>query len=210
MIAASNSNQMRASGVGLARDCVRAGFTLLELLVVLAIMVVLAAFIAPRLANSFQHRELDQEAVRLLALTEYARGEAQSQGIPTQVWIDPQSGNYGAEAVPGYDGDKGVGQTATGQGTQGQGQSGQTMATGVEAKQYTLPSGTKFDSIPQGTRTKEGYTQMIQFDPDGAPTPMTGVDHVSIIDQANESESLTLTQDGWGYQITEGGANGAH
>ena len=81
---------------------VSAAFTLVELILVMVVMVTILAFVAPTLGRSFKQRGLDEQAVRMLALTEYGRDEAISEGVPTQVWIDPISGNFGVEAVPGY------------------------------------------------------------------------------------------------------------
>ena len=181
----------------------RAAFTLVELVLVMALMVMLVAFVAPSLRNSFKHRALDQEATRLVALTEYARNEAVSQGIPTEVWLDAQSGSYGAEAMPGYDNDKTGSTTTTTMGAA----SNATPITGVEAKDYTLPGDQHFEVTAAGKGSANGHTQMIQFDPDGAPTAGTGITSVRVADQDNRSSTLTLTTDGWGYQITTEDAN---
>ncbi len=174
------------------------GFTLLELIIVMAVMVTLLAVIAPTLRNSFRQRGLDDEAVRLLAVTEYARDEAVSQGIPTQVWIDPVKGNYGAEAMPGYDGNK-TSAASEPAGSQAKG----AAITGVQAKEYSLPTDEHFDAAKSTHVTAEGYTQVIQFEPDGSPTPATGIDYVRIVDKDNRTASLALTTDGWGYEITK-------
>lgn len=162
------------------------GFTLLELILVMTLMVVIVSFIAPSLAHSFRQRGLDQEAVRVLAMTEYGRDEAVSTGIPTQVWIDPNSGSFGVEAAPGY-----------------------TDNT-ITPKQYTLPDNFHFDTGSSSKQTtQEGYIEVIGFDPDGAPTDQTGMDSVRILDQENNSVLLSLTDDGWGYEIVKEAANGS-
>jgi Tfp pilus assembly protein FimT len=171
-----------------------AGFTLVELILVMAVMVTILAFIAPMLRNSFKQRGINQEAVRLLALTEYARNEAVSQGVPTQVWIDPAKGNFGAEAMPGYDGDKESAGPGTAQGA---------TDTAVRVKEYALPADTHFDTLKSTQRTAEGYVQVIEFNPDGTPTTETGIDSIRIVDKDNNSALLTLTTDGWGYEITK-------
>jgi Tfp pilus assembly protein FimT len=169
------------------------------LVLVMTIMVVMLAFVAPSLRNSFKHRALDQEATRLLALTEYARDEAVSQGIPTQVWIDSTKGNYGAEEVPGFDGDKIDPSAAQVKGA---------PVSGVLATEYSLPDDVHFNVAKTSHLTPEGYTQVIQFDPDGSPTPSTGIDSVKIVDKDNNTAMLTLTTDGWGYEIAPEEANG--
>lgn len=189
---------------GVKHKMLDAGFTLVELMLVMALMITLVAFIAPTLGHSFKQRGLDQEATRLLALTEYARDEAVSQGVPTQVWIDQVKGSYGAEAMPGYDGDKQNAGAAPAQGAQG---SQAPVVTGVLAKQYSLPDDVHFDTDKSSHTTAEGQTQVIQFDPDGSPTEGTGVASIRIVDKDNVSVQLTLSGDGWGYQITKGDAN---
>ncbi len=80
----------------------RLAFTLVELILVMALLATIMAVAAPSLARSMRERTLEQEAVRLLALTEYARDEAASQGVPMVVWIDPEARSYGVEAKSGY------------------------------------------------------------------------------------------------------------
>ena len=68
----------------------RAGFTLIELMLVLAILAMMVALVAPALAKSSRARNLEQEALRLVALTEYARDEAVSQGVSMAVYVETQ------------------------------------------------------------------------------------------------------------------------
>ena len=173
----------------------------MELILVMALVTLLLGFVAPTMRNSFKQRSLDQEALRLLSVTEYAREEAVSQGIPTQVWLDQQSGSYGAEAVPGYEGDK-MDTSLTSQTAQN------TPTTGVLTKEYVLPPELHFDAARTSNATAEGHMQMIQFDPDGSPTASTGITYVHIVNQDNATSTLTLSTDGWGYEITKGNANG--
>jgi prepilin-type N-terminal cleavage/methylation domain-containing protein len=176
----------------------RGGFTLVELILVMVVMVTILAFIAPILGRTFKQRGLDQEAVRMLALTEYGRDEAVSQGVPTQVWIDPIKGNFGVEAMPDYQDDKGNSDaTATQGSSQGQ----------VREKQFSLPADVHFELSSSTHTTAEGYEQVIQFDPDGTPTTGTGIASIRIVDKDNGSSELTLATDGWSYEITKGGQN---
>jgi type II secretion system protein H len=81
----------------------RAAFTLVELLLVLAVLAIVMAFCAPTLSNFFRGRNLDVEARRLLALTHLGQSRAVSEGIPMMLWVDAQEGTYGVEAEPGWD-----------------------------------------------------------------------------------------------------------
>ena len=60
----------------------RAAFTLVELLLIMALLVVVLAVAAPMLSSSMRGHGLNGEAVRFVALTEFARSEAISQGVP--------------------------------------------------------------------------------------------------------------------------------
>jgi type II secretion system protein H len=71
------------------------GFTLVELILVMALLVVVISLIAPSLSNFFRGRNLDSEARRFLALTRYARSRAVSEGVPMLLWVDPEQRAYG-------------------------------------------------------------------------------------------------------------------
>ena len=78
------------------------GFSLIELIVVMLLLTTLMAIVAPRLTAFFHGRRLDGEARRLWALTRYAREEAITGAVPVKIWLTPDTGSYGLEAVPGY------------------------------------------------------------------------------------------------------------
>ena len=69
----------------------------------MALLVTLLALAMPSLSRSLRQRNLEQEAARMLALTEYGRDEAASQGVPVVVWVDPDHGHFGAEVKKGFD-----------------------------------------------------------------------------------------------------------
>ncbi len=79
-----------------------AGFTLIELILVMAVIVVMAAVVTPRMADFFRGRALDNEARRFMTLTRYGQNRAVSEGVPMLVWIDEEKRRYGLEAQPGY------------------------------------------------------------------------------------------------------------
>src|SRR5215831_89969 len=58
-------------------------FTLIELILVMAILTVAVAITAPALSNFFHGRSLDSEARRLLSLTRQGQSRAVSEGLPT-------------------------------------------------------------------------------------------------------------------------------
>jgi len=80
----------------------RRAFTLMELLLVLAILAMAVAVAAPSLSKFFQGRLLDSESRRMLSLTRYAQSRAVAEGIPIVVWFKPEEGRYGAQAEITY------------------------------------------------------------------------------------------------------------
>jgi type II secretion system protein H len=80
----------------------RAAFTLIELILVMTVMVVLISLVVPSLKGFFRGRNLDNEALRFVALTRYGQSRAISEGLPVELWINPRAGSYGLEALSGY------------------------------------------------------------------------------------------------------------
>ena len=90
---------------GQSNFCHRA-FTLVELLLVLALLVIATSLAAPALSNFVRGRALDSEARRLAALMHAGQSRAVSEGAAMVLWIDEKSGNYGLEAeTSGQNGD---------------------------------------------------------------------------------------------------------
>lgn len=83
----------------LAEPSSRRAFTLVELLLVLALLAIGASLSAPRLAEFFRGRTLDNEARRLLSLTHLGTARAAAEGRPMSLWFDPAAGRYGLSAA---------------------------------------------------------------------------------------------------------------
>src|SRR5439155_11816305 len=81
----------------------RSAFTLIELILVMAVLTIAVSVTAPALANFFRGRSLDSEARRLLSLTRQGQSRAVSEGIPMELWLDAANGSYGLEAEPSYE-----------------------------------------------------------------------------------------------------------
>src|SRR5437667_3469223 len=60
----------------------RRAFTLIELILVMALLVIVMAVSAPALSNFFRGRTLDSEARCFMSLTRYGQSRAVSEGIP--------------------------------------------------------------------------------------------------------------------------------
>src|SRR5919112_30043 len=84
------------------RKSKRCAFTLIELILVMAMLVIAIAVTFPSLQAFFRGRALESEGRRLLTLTRYAQSRAVSEGIPMTLWIDGHEGAYGLEAQNGY------------------------------------------------------------------------------------------------------------
>lgn len=78
-----------------------AAFTLIELILVMALLIIVIAAVAPSLSRFFHARNLDTEARRLLALTHYGQSRAVSEGVPMRLWVDANRRTYGLQGEYG-------------------------------------------------------------------------------------------------------------
>jgi type II secretion system protein H len=79
-----------------------AGFTLIELMLVMAMLLIVWGLAFPSLRGFFRGRTIDSEARRFLSLTLYAQSRAVTEGLPMVLWIDPQQRRYGLQVQAGY------------------------------------------------------------------------------------------------------------
>jgi len=82
--------------------CNRRAFTLIELILVMALLVIVVAVTFPSMQGFFRGRALESEGRRFLTLTRYGQTRAVAEGIPMTLWIDPIQGSYGLEAQKGF------------------------------------------------------------------------------------------------------------
>ena len=81
-------------------------FTLIELILVLALLVIITSLAAPAMSRFVRGRALDSEARRLAALMHAGQSRAVSEGAPMMLWVDEKAGSYGLEAeTSGANGD---------------------------------------------------------------------------------------------------------
>jgi type II secretion system protein H len=153
-----------------------AGFTLVELIIVLALLAVVTAIAMPSLSRSLHQRNLNDEAARLLAMTEYGRDEAVSQGVPMTLWLDPKGQRFGVEAKLGYEGDA------------------------ARVKQFALNPDVHFEA--DRPVTHDGVADVMEFAPDGALSS-TSIDVIRLVDRFDSAISLARTSDGWSYEIVK-------
>src|SRR5271154_5507920 len=72
-------------------------FTLIELILVLALLVIITSLAAPSMANFIRGRALDSEARRMVALMHAGQSRAVSEGLPMVLWVDEKQGAYGLQ-----------------------------------------------------------------------------------------------------------------
>jgi type II secretion system protein H len=72
-------------------------FTLIELILVLALLAIVTSLAAPSLSSFFRGRALNSEARQLLSLTHAGQSRAISDGFPTLLWIDSEARAYGLQ-----------------------------------------------------------------------------------------------------------------
>jgi len=79
-------------------DSTNNAFTLIELILVLALLVIITSLAAPPMANFIRGRAMDSEARRLMALMHSGQSRAISEGMPMVLWVDEKQGAYGLQA----------------------------------------------------------------------------------------------------------------
>ena len=83
-----------------------AAFTLIELILVLALLVIITSIAVPAMSRFVRGRALGAEARRLSALMHLAQSRAVSEGMPMMLWVDEKADSYGFEAeTSGQNGD---------------------------------------------------------------------------------------------------------
>jgi type II secretion system protein H len=132
------------------------GFTLVELIFVLALLAICALFVASSMGGFVRGRTLNFEARRLLSLTHYAQSRAVAEGVPVVLWINPADSTYGLSIQSTFSDPEGD----------------------ARAVRYTADSSLKFETPPPNTDAvseqedeKLGVTidglSFIRFTPDG-------------------------------------------
>ena len=87
-------------------DFRKRAFTLIELILVMALLVIITSLALPRMAKFIRGRSLDSESRQLMALMNFAQSRAVSEGMPMMLWINAPAGTYGMAAeTSGKNGD---------------------------------------------------------------------------------------------------------
>jgi len=160
----------------------RHAFTLIELILVLALLVVMAALVLPRMSGFVQGRALDSEAQRLMGLMHATQSRAVSEGMPMVLWVDEKAGTYGAEAeTSGANGDP-------------------------KTEDLTVDSALQLAVLKTGTGTQTTFKNLpaIRFQPDGTVdegSPQT----LKLTDKSGFSRWLVETGNHQGYEVNDTG-----
>ena len=77
-------------------------FTLIELTLVMALLLIVFSVAMPMLKSFFHGRDLESEARRFMSLLRYGQSRAVSEGVPMVLWIDSRRSLYGLQQQAGY------------------------------------------------------------------------------------------------------------
>ena len=168
------------------------GFTFVELLLVMALMVMMLSIAAPSLANFFRGRTLDSEARRLLALTHHGYSRAVSEGVPMVLWFDAGQKKYGLKEAAGWiDQDPRAVEFPLDPDLKLQIQPAQPRKT-------SAAFGNRLANVPVTTSQRE--TDSIRFLPDGT-IDESSPRAVSLTDRDGISRWLTVTTNNLAYEL---------
>ena len=71
-------------------------------MLVMALLLIGAAMVAPRMVSFFRGQALSHETRRMLALVHYAQSRAIAEGVPVVLWFNPAKSTYGQNIQAGY------------------------------------------------------------------------------------------------------------
>jgi prepilin-type N-terminal cleavage/methylation domain-containing protein len=155
-------------------------FTLIELILVMALLVVITSLATPAMSKFIRGRALDSESRRLFALIHAGQSRAVSEGMPMVLWIDEKNGTYGLQAeTTGKTGDP-------------------------KAEQLPLDSTLQIAVLNAGLGTPTTFNNLpaIRFLADGSVdenSPQT----LQLTDSAGISHWLLLNKSRTGYEISD-------
>lgn len=169
--------------IGMKKEINSQGFTLIELILVMFLLATMGALMAPSLSGVFRSRNIESEALRFFSVTEYARSEALSQGIPMILWLKSETGEYGIKAKEGYE------------------------YSGSRSLRYQLDPQMKF-TVGESSSSKKVQNQeetpLIEFSPAGY-LMTESLSTLQISDLQNHSLWIQKTADGMGYETSRKG-----
>jgi type II secretion system protein H len=159
-------------------------FTLIELILVLAILVMTASIVTPIMAGFFRGRAQDSEARRFLAATRFAQSRAIGEGVAMRLWVDASHGSYGVQVDPRFN-DKDVKE--------------QDFYLDKDITIGTIKAVTAL-SIPSATATVLHGLPCVLFQPDGTIDPAS-IAGVQLLEKGSRPLWVMETADNFGYEI---------
>ena len=143
-------------------------FTLIELVLVMALLVVAVCMVAPRMSDFIRGRALDSEAQRLMALMHAGQARAVSEGMPIVLWLDEKQNTIGLEQeTPPKGGDPKAENLTISENVQiaPGGSQGSTTASTTTFKHLPairfLPDGTVDEGSPQTVQLTQGKEVLV-------------------------------------------------
>jgi type II secretion system protein H len=162
-------------------------FTLIELILVMALLVIVIAVAAPSLSRFMRGRTLDSEARRFVSLTRYGQSRAVSEGVPVVLWINTRQGSYGLRQEAGY-----TEQDAKAVDF--------LLGKDLRVEVASLPAQLGPLAQARATRQTDPNTPMLRFPPDGF-IDETSPQSVVLRDQSGESIWITQSRNRLNYEI---------
>ncbi len=140
--------------------CAQRAFTLIELILVMALIAVAVSMVAPHLSDFVRGRSLDSEARRMLALTDAGGSRAVSEGMPMVLWFNQKQNTCGLEQeTPPKGGDTKAEDVSINEDVAvtpvSSGSAGVTTFNHLPAIRF-LPDGTIDENSPQAVQLKQG------------------------------------------------------
>jgi type II secretion system protein H len=156
----------------------RCAFTLIELILVLALLVIITSIAVPAMSRFIRGRALDSEARRLSALLHAAQSRAVSEGMPMMLWVNEKNGTYGLEAeTSGQNGD-------------------------AKAEDLTVDATLQISVLNLGTGAQTTFKNLpaIRFLPDGT-VDETSPQTLELQDSVGTARWLVETKTRTGYEV---------
>jgi type II secretion system protein H len=153
-------------------------FTLIELILVLALLLIITSMVVPPMARFIRGRALDSETMRVMALMHAAQTRAVSEGATMMLWVNEKGGVYGVSAeTSGQNGD-------------------------AKAEQLTLDSTLSISVANQGTGAPTMFNNLpaIKYLPDGT-IDEDSPQMLTLTDADGFTRQLTETKAHTGYEV---------
>lgn len=153
----------------------RAGaFTLVELILIMALLVIAVSLVMPTLSKFFGGRALDSEVKRFMALMHYGQTRAVADGVPMVLWIDPTHESYGLRQDSSFGNDANAVQSALPRGL--------SISTERNTAKAAVANSQTGRILNGQVVTRRNALAAINFEPDGTINPATSAAGVLIED----------------------------